>query len=708
MGLITSLHNDSTLTNPVSPLSHFDSVTYDAFGNHTQIQATIPAYGNAPDLSGTLRYWFDAIGRLTRDSMQFTFFAPAFQYDNTYTYDNANNPVFVHGRTVGFNTSNQDTSNTYNHNGNPTTYQGVPFVYDAEKRVTSVEIVTTPTPQYLTYGYKGDDSRAWKQNTQGQRAYFLYDEDDHVLCEIKGDTGIVNRAYGYGANGLIQRYYVDLVSYASYAFDLQGNLANRSRSDDTFALTASTTLYDGFGNLFLDADTLTGGTYPPLDPIGPGGQLGHYTDEELRSDGTKTGLSLLGRNLYDGNAGHFLARGESGFNEYDAALLPYQVFSGMAKGFVNAAWQSVASDVPTVMLALYGVDASSPQAQAVIDRFENPWAVGDSRAEKAGAAYGGFVWQAGSAYFAGTNAIRSIGAALKESGCLRFGPSCFPAGTLVATAPDKRLSDTAFPSFPTDMLGTAPVYLPIERLQVGDVVVSRNEYSSATEYKTIVGVTKKMAQTLVTLHLADAITGKEVQVVQATPEHPFRVFAKGWVRAGQLGIGTSIVTRAGPALIVIAIEHQERAEGYSVYNLTVDEDHTYFVGTAQGGTWVHNSGNCDLEARAIAIQSAQNPLAMGRSTAAAVEIEMADGTKQVIIASSCQYLSRAQQAAMLPGEIYAKGIGHAEVTAIEYGQRLPGFKSVVRVAASRPICSACQKVLDAVGAIPASALKHGH
>ena len=143
------------------------------------------------------------------------------------------------------------------------------------------------------------------------------------------------------------------------------------------------------------------------------------------------------------------------------------------------------------------------------------------------------------------------------------------------------------------MLGNTPVYLPIERLQVGDVVVSRNEYSGATEYKTIVGVTKKTAQTLVTLHLADAATGKEVQVVQATPEHPFRVFARGWVRAGQLGIGTSIVTRAGPALVVIAIEHQERAEGYSVYNLTVDQDHTYFVGAAQGGTWVHNSGDCD-------------------------------------------------------------------------------------------------------------------
>jgi len=37
------------------------------------------------------------------------------------------------------------------------------------------------------------------------------------------------------------------------------------------------------------------------------------------------------------------------------------------------------------------------------------------------------------------------------------------------------------------MLGNTPVYLPIDRLQVGDVVVSRNECSGATEHKTLVG-----------------------------------------------------------------------------------------------------------------------------------------------------------------------------------------------------------------------------
>jgi hypothetical protein len=29
-------------------------------------------------------------------------------------------------------------------------------------------------------------------------------------------------------------------------------------------------------------------------------------------------------------------------------------------------------------------------------------------------------------------------------------------------------------------------------------------------------------------------------------------------------------------------------EGVAVYNFEVEDDHTYFIGNAQGGTWVHN------------------------------------------------------------------------------------------------------------------------
>ena len=42
------------------------------------------------------------------------------------------------------------------------------------------------------------------------------------------------------------------------------------------------------------------------------------------------------------------------------------------------------------------------------------------------------------------------------------------------------------------------------------------------------------------------------ETLTCTPEHPLFVQGQGWVEAGSVGIGTSIVSRAGPALQVTA------------------------------------------------------------------------------------------------------------------------------------------------------------
>ena len=90
------------------------------------------------------------------------------------------------------------------------------------------------------------------------------------------------------------------------------------------------------------------------------------------------------------------------------------------------------------------------------------------------------------------------------------------------------------------------------------------------------------------------------ETITCTPEHPLFVQGQGWVEAGSLGIGTSLVSRAGPALQVTDLTWEKnKAEelaagtgssfgGYTVYNLTVEDDHTFFVGSAGGGTWVHD------------------------------------------------------------------------------------------------------------------------
>ena len=76
-------------------------------------------------------------------------------------------------------------------------------------------------------------------------------------------------------------------------------------------------------------------------------------------------------------------------------------------------------------------------------------------------------------------------------------------------------------------------------------------------------------------------------VLETTDEHPLYVEGSGFAKAKEVGIGSSIVTRAGPGAKVVAVQADVRQT--TVYNFTVDEFHTYFVG--QDALWAHNQ-NC--------------------------------------------------------------------------------------------------------------------
>ena len=114
-----------------------------------------------------------------------------------------------------------------------------------------------------------------------------------------------------------------------------------------------------------------------------------------------------------------------------------------------------------------------------------------------------------------------------------------------------------------------------------------------TEAKRVTDTFTHVAPQVLTLTLLDPRTGLVSERLVCTPGHPFYVDGKGFVLAGQLGIGTSIVTRAGPCLTLSSVNWQRdgagAAQGARVYNFTVEGDHTYFVGNTGGGTWVHNN-----------------------------------------------------------------------------------------------------------------------
>lgn len=137
----------------------------------------------------------------------------------------------------------------------------------------------------------------------------------------------------------------------------------------------------------------------------------------------------------------------------------------------------------------------------------------------------------------------------------------------------------------------------IQDVEPGNLVATRNPKTDRTQFGRVVRTIQRQADALVTVRLAEGKTGKAFSFVTCTPEHPFYVQGQGWVEAGSLGIGSSIVTRAGPPLLVKGIDWQRAKDGaklFTVYNFEVTGSHTYFVGKDNGGAWVHNSCGSDI------------------------------------------------------------------------------------------------------------------
>lgn len=92
--------------------------------------------------------------------------------------------------------------------------------------------------------------------------------------------------------------------------------------------------------------------------------------------------------------------------------------------------------------------------------------------------------------------------------------------------------------------------------------------------------------------------------VETTSGHPFFVEGQGWTVAGQLALGNAIVTRAGPAARLTSVTH--KAGRTRVYNFEVARFHSYFVGTHNGGLWVHNTSYPDVVLGKFAGQSLEH------------------------------------------------------------------------------------------------------
>jgi hypothetical protein len=152
-----------------------------------------------------------------------------------------------------------------------------------------------------------------------------------------------------------------------------------------------------------------------------------------------------------------------------------------------------------------------------------------------------------------------------------LGKACFVKGTLIHTKEG---------------------LVPIEEIKAGDEVLSYNQDTKQTEYKSVIETYVRQTESIVKLEIEG-----EAKVIETTPEHPFYVrihkardaLASGddgeWKAAASLQIGDKVLSASGEWKRIVNYEQQARDE--QVYNFAVEDNHNYFVG--QSRILVHNT-----------------------------------------------------------------------------------------------------------------------
>jgi Pretoxin HINT domain len=127
---------------------------------------------------------------------------------------------------------------------------------------------------------------------------------------------------------------------------------------------------------------------------------------------------------------------------------------------------------------------------------------------------------------------------------------------------------------------TSEGFKNIEDIEAGDFVLSFNEKTGEQSYSRVTHAFTKQADRIYELTFEDGT------VIETSWNHPFYIRSKGWVEAKDLHPGDVSVTASGGDLIIRSIRIDARYE--TVYNFSVESDHTYYVSEAE--VLVHNQG----------------------------------------------------------------------------------------------------------------------
>ncbi len=149
---------------------------------------------------------------------------------------------------------------------------------------------------------------------------------------------------------------------------------------------------------------------------------------------------------------------------------------------------------------------------------------------------------------------------------------------------------------------SATVAKPIEQVQAGDRVLSRDEATGELVLRPVVETFVRTSDHLRLLTLRTS-RGLDEQI-ETTDEHPFWVAGAGWTDAKALQTGQRLVEPDGSITTVVASTRVEHPDGVTVYNFEVADTHSYFVaarGSRGPPVWVHNAdyGNTPTTIRRV-------------------------------------------------------------------------------------------------------------
>jgi RHS repeat-associated protein len=517
-----------TLPNGVSTSYNYDS--------GSQLQAIRYAAGLNP--IGEQTYSYDLIGRrvsiggsLARTNLPTAVTAPSYNATNQLT-------TFA------------SANLTYDANGNLTSDGSNVYSWDARNHLVGISGSVTANFRYDAFG------RRIERTIAGNTTDFLYD-GVHLVQELSGTTVAANMLGG-GVDEVFQRS--DSSGTHGFLADVMGSTL--ALTDSTGAVQTSYT-YDPFGNTTVSG-AVTSNTIA-------------YTGRELDS----TGLYYYRARYYSPRLQRFISYDPAGFSGGDTNLYLYA--RNNPTSFRDPSGKNPLCLIGGLLgsIGYSGYTIYQELSGRKLDYYSGWSGVGHILSGEA-TAFG-----AGCALGSGVGALAEAGEGTALATELEASEA---TEAEAAEAAEAEASDPCALCFPagTTVLTRAGL-VPIEKIKIGDAVLSRNRTSGLLEYKAVTGLTRPHLSRLLSLEFAG-----DPNPLLLTPEHPLFTRRHGaevedWVFAAQIQPGDLVLNRMGTWTEVKSSSPVDEVQ--TVYNFEVEDNHDYFVGRL--GLLAHNAGPCD-------------------------------------------------------------------------------------------------------------------